>query len=239
MEYLKDCDVLTNIFYKKNKHKIITKIMKNINNLHKYKKKVKKEDYINDLNIETNYKIVSRFEQTHWTEIKEYNMIKTVNNEKIKNIKYYLDVINNKIKKIIDKKTVYEYNLIHGDIHLGNILIKKDDLYFIDPRGYFGNSKLYGIKEYDYAKLLFGISGYSIFDNMNIDRLIIKNNNIEISFIDNYIDFLNNNYFDELTKLLVLTIWLGNNSCFRNNNKKIMSLMISFYLCEKYLQNNS
>ena len=70
---------------------------------------------------------------------------------------------------------------------------------------------------------------------MDIDKLTIKNNNLEISFIDDYSEFLDNGYFDELVKLLVLTIWLGNNSCFTNNKKKVMSLMTAFYLCEKYL----
>ena len=44
-------------------------------------------------------------------------------------------------------------------------------MYFIDPRGIFGETLLFGLKEYDYAKFLFGLSGYSKFDNMNIKNL--------------------------------------------------------------------
>jgi hypothetical protein len=162
-----------------------------------------------------------------------------VNNLQIKTIEFYADKIYNRIIEIIEK-TEPNYQLIHGDIHLGNILEKQDTpekkLYFIDPRGVFGNTKLFGLKEYDYAKLLFGISGYSIFDTMEIDQLKIQeNNNIEIDFIKNHEYIFDETIFDELTTLLCLSIWLGNNSCFIDPNKKIMSLMIAFYYCEKIL----
>ena len=128
------------------------------------------------------------------------------------------------------------YNLIHGDTHLGNILLDENDqLYFIDPRGYFGSSKLFGLYEYDYAKLLFGISGYSVFDNMKIDDLCIKDNNITIDFIKNHEHVFKEGLFDEVTTLLCLSIWLANNNCFSNVNKKITSIMIAFYYCEKYM----
>ena len=39
-------------------------------------------------------------------------------------------------------------------------MIRDNEIIFIDPRGYFGNTKLYGLKQYDFAKLLFGLSGY-------------------------------------------------------------------------------
>ena len=69
--------------------------------------------------------------------------------------------------------------MIHGDTHLGNILIdNSNNIYYIDPRGYFGNKKLFGLHYYDYAKLMFGLSGYSIFDEMIIDKLNIIDNNM-------------------------------------------------------------
>ena len=128
------------------------------------------------------------------------------------------------------------YNLIHGDIHLGNILQdENDNIYFIDPRGYFGESKLFGLYEYDYAKLMFGLSGYSVFDNTTVNEMNIINGNIEIDFIKEYEYIFESGKFDKITILFCLSIWLGNNSCFSNINKKITSLMIAFYYCEKYL----
>ena len=70
---------------------------------------------------------------------------------------------------------------------------------------------------------------------MIIENLSIINNNLEIDFIKDYEFIFETKIFDETTILLSLSIWLANNSCFSNINKKIMSLMISFYYCEKYM----
>jgi len=235
MEYLKDYEPLLNFFYKFEDNLLLKRILSLINELHCYKISVSKEKYLNNLSIEINDKIKIRYNETNWNDIKYFNNIKTVNNVKIKDLDYYLSIINYRILKIINQKSTFEFCLIHGDIHLNNILIKNDNIRFIDPRGYFGKNKLYGVKEYDYAKLLFGITGYSFFDNMKINKLEVVDNNLNIQFIDKYLKHLYSEEFNEMTKLLVLTIWLGNNSCFVNNEKKVMSLMIALYLCETFL----
>jgi len=163
-----------------------------------------------------------------------YNSITSVNNKKIKKIEYYCETIYTTLLNIVGDRN--EYSLIHGDIHLGNILEGgTGELYFIDPRGYFGNSKLFGLEEYDYAKLLFGISGYSIFDNLTVDELQLNGGNLNIAFIKDYEYIYETGIFTKADILLSLSIWLGNHSCFTNINKKIMSIMIAFYYCEKYL----
>jgi len=205
-------------------------------NIHKIQKPITENLLKNDLNIELNTKILNRFNEFDWDSNTLYKSIKSVNNVKIKNnINYYCEFIQKKLN--ISLKDRNFYNLIHGDIHLGNILLdKNDNIFFIDPRGYFGESKLFGLYEYDYAKLLFGLSGYSVFDNMIINELNIINDNIEIDFIKQYEFIFEKNIFDETTILLCLSIWLANNSCFSNINKKITSLMIAYYYCEKYIE---
>ena len=113
-------------------------------------------------------------------------------------------------------------------------------MYFIDPRGYFGNKKIYGIKEYDYAKLLFGISGYSIFDCKNISKsqLTIDKYNIRIQLPVNhqiYKDYKKLK-FNKLSMYLSLAIWLGNSHMFTDRNKQLTSYFTSLFLCEKYLK---
>lgn len=62
------------------------------------------------------------------------------------------------------------YRIIHGDLNGSNIIYCEDGkIKFIDSRGHFGNSKLYGPVEYDYAKLLYCLSGY---DSLNTERLV-------------------------------------------------------------------
>ena len=234
IEYINNSCTLTNKINSSNIYEYINKIKQKLFVIHNIKVPVSFNIIQRDLNIEISKKVLDRFNEFDWDNNLLYNSIKTVNGIKIRNIHYYCDTIKTKITDCI-KNRLY-YNIIHGDTHLGNILLDKDDnLFFIDPRGYFGESKLFGLCEYDYAKLLFGLSGYSVFDNMIINELEINNNNIEIDFIKKYEFIFEEKLFDKITLLLCLSIWLANNSCFSNINKKITSLMIAYYYCEKYI----
>jgi len=237
IEYIKKSKVLTNEINEMNINIYIEKIFSNLKILHLNEIPVLKSIIKNDCIQEVEYKILDRYNQENWENNKYFTSINTVNNIKIKkNINDYVNIIKNKLLKNIETLNLNRYSLIHGDTHLGNILVNDcDNLYFIDPRGYFGNTKLYGLKQYDFAKLLFGLSGYSIFDNMEINKLDIENGNLNIKFIKKYENIYENSNFDKITKLLSLSIWLGNNSCFIDKNKKITSIMIAFYYCEKYL----
>ena len=234
LQYISNSTTITNIINESNIYDYINKIMFYLQTIHSIKKEVYVSVIQKDVLIETEKKVLDRFKEYNWEKNELINSIKSVNHVKIKNIFYYCDIIKTKIINLLKDRN--EYNFIHGDIHLGNILLDENNhFYFIDPRGYFGESKLFGLCEYDYAKLLFGLSGYSVFDNMMIREIVIINNNIEIDFIKNYEFIFESGRFDEITILLCLSIWLGNNSCFSNINKKITSLMIAYYYCEKYL----
>jgi hypothetical protein len=234
IQYIENSNTLTNIINKKNVYDYIIKIKSLMNTIHQCKRDITFDDLQSDLIIETEKKIFDRFNEFEWKTNSLYNSIEYVNHVKIKNIDYYCNIIKSKIMYYLKDRNYY--NLIHGDIHLGNIIIdNSNNIFFIDPKGYFGKTELFGIYEYDYAKLLFGISGYSVFDNMIIDKLNIENNNIQIDFIKDYEFIFETDYFDKITILFCLSIWLGNNSCFTNINKKITSLMIAYYYCEKYL----
>ena len=236
IEFIENSDILTNIINEKNRDIYIRRIKDSANIIHKIKLKIDNEIIMNDLKIETQDKILNRYDKFPWGKNSLFNSILSVNGVKFKNIKFYTDTIYIKLRFYLKDRDYY--NIIHGDIHLGNILIdNQDNIFFIDPRGYFGESSIYGLQEYDFAKLLFGLSGYSIFDLMEIKELKIKEGNIDIEFIKKYENYIEREDFDEITKLLFLSIWLGNNSCFIDFNKKITSLMIAFYYCEKYLFN--
>lgn len=234
LKYIFNSTTLTNIINSSNIYDYINKIKNFLHNIHSIKKEILFDFIQKDVIIEIEKKVSDRYNEFDWENNKLFNSIKSINNIKIKNIYYYCNIIKTKIIYYLKERNYY--NLIHGDTHLGNILLdENNNLFFIDPRGYFGESKLFGLYEYDYAKLLFGLSGYSVFDNMIIDELTIINNNIEIDFIKNYEYIFEKKIFDEITILLCLSIWLANNSCFSNVNKKITSLMIAYYYCEKYL----
>jgi tRNA A-37 threonylcarbamoyl transferase component Bud32 len=60
----------------------------------------------------------------------------------------------------------FDLAITHGDPNTDNCMISGKQIRLIDPRGYFGTSLPlgHGVKEYDYAKFLYGLSGYSHFN---------------------------------------------------------------------------
>jgi tRNA A-37 threonylcarbamoyl transferase component Bud32 len=236
LEYIPLSNTLTNIINSNNADIYIEKVLNELSHLHCHTICVNANTIRSDTLIELHTKIITRYQHTNWDAIPLFNEIKYVNGVKIKSIYEYVDKIQSEALSLIPQFYSNKYSLIHGDPHAGNILIDNSDkLYFIDPRGFYGNTLLYGLAHYDYAKLLFGLSGYSTFDTLDINELSIQDNNLNIVFITQYEDVFCNKKFDRLTIIIALSIWLGNNSTFINNNKKIVSIMTAFYLCEKYL----
>ena len=104
-----------------------------------------------------------------------------------------------------------------------------NDICFIDPRGYFGDSSVFGPKEYDYAKLLYAISGYDSFNlnyfNLNSFDRIGKMLNFEIKpfYFDKKII---NKYFNKIHKAFMVIIWL---SLAEYNKNNIWKCLASYY----------
>lgn len=198
----------------------------------------------NNISINKNYYKQLLFEETIIKIKKRYNQIQSitnnynniiyVNNIKILNLNDIINKLHLFFITYINNLDNYLLNPIHGDLQYNNIIINNDDIYFIDAKGIFGSSYIYGIKEYDIAKMYFSLSGYYDFDNMVFNNLnIINNNNLKIDFI-NIPDFnkhKKNNYYNNCnTKFIIylfLSIWLSNAHIFINCPFK---LIYSFYI---------
>ena len=236
MEYLQDYVPLFKVyqnFHNKKKDKVKNKIYEELTNLHNHSRiYVSKEEYINNLLIEIEKKLYERYESIKLI-TNNYKYIKKINNMEYISFEVLLEKIKKDILSKVNDFDKYYFVPIHGDCQFNNILINEnDDIIFIDPRGYYGNQNIFGIPEYDFAKVLFALSGYDEFDNSDVNSLTILNDNINIkvNFLDDNI--LNNN---KIPTLLMLSIWLGNASCFINNeNKMITSYFISLYLGTLY-----
>ena len=124
----------------------------------------------------------------------------TINNNVYKN-PYFLK---KEIKKIIEVFFMNDehFYFIHGDPTLSNIIIKPDmSIVFIDPRGYFGNTKLYGDRYYDFAKLYYSFIGnYDQFNNKNF-LLDIYKDKVELSIASSGYEFLEDKFFSNIPEL--------------------------------------
>lgn len=87
----------------------------------------------------------------------------------------------NLVEELLKDYLLSDYVFIHGDPTFSNTLydLRKDKIYFIDPRGYYGKEQLYGDEDYDWAKIYYSIVGnYDQFNKKNFILKIKPDNNL-------------------------------------------------------------
>lgn len=100
-----------------------------------------------------------------------------INGKMCKNILVNRENFRNQINYLL---TSVEFGIIHGDCTFTNTLLDNDkELFFIDPRGYFGKTKYFGDIYYDWAKMYYSI--YGKFDNFNVKKFTID---IDTDFVN-------------------------------------------------------
>lgn len=192
-----------------NKRLILNKIIAQLKELHNLS-----EIGIDKKSIEDSYitKTFDRIDKIqHLVPFAENEYI-VINGIKCRNVFFYKDLLIEKLNQI----KVDNFCLIHGDCTFSNIMLNKNENpVLIDPRGYFGDTLLYGDPNYDWAKLYYSIVG-------DYDKFNLKKFKLEINETDVILDIETNgwkeleNYFFELTgtdkteiKLLHAVIWLS------------------------------
>jgi beta-phosphoglucomutase-like phosphatase (HAD superfamily) len=194
-----------------------------------------------DIKIEFYEKVLQRIENIEPL-LLAFNKVISVNSVIIK---YSHNFIINEMYKRINSHFIgkfFKYQLIHGDPHLSNILVGDNNkLWFIDPRGYFGNTKLFGLKEYDLSKIIYSLSGFDeINNNDNHFFIIDEKDNISVNItnnIDNYLDLFKDCDKDILICMTILH-WFGLTDYSKNNiHKCISSYFYGIYLYHHYFIN--
>ena len=225
-------------------NQIIKNILKELEQLHDLEKiEVSKTILSQDIKDEFYDKVLQRLDNIQPL-LSYFNKIKSVNNIDIKyQYKYIIEKIYNIIsKKILENET--EYSIIHGDSHMSNILIDNNNkIWLIDPRGYFGNTKLFGLKEYDISKIIYSLSGFDqINNNSNHFFIINDKNNIDINInnnIDNYLHLFDN-YDKNMLIYMTILHWFGLTDYTKNNiHKCISSYYYGIYLYHLYYEKTS
>jgi len=246
MTYLKYYTELCHVFFTwtpEKQHHFVNILFGYLNKLHQHRKYVSIKNVKHDLYLETIGKIQTRMCQIKHL-IDKYSFIHIVKYKEENIIIHPIQEITNKIKSQVDKyieslDDYVEYSLIHGDCQFNNVLINNNEgIVFIDPRGYFGDTPLFGLPEYDLAKINFALSGYDEFDNRNITHLCIHEETVEIEL---HMSHIQSKWIHEnnLTQCLLLSIWLSNAHAFVDNEFKCMhSYFIAMFLASKYLFRN-
>lgn len=137
-----------------------------------------------------------------------------INGRYCKNIFYDRDTL----AEVLRAHYPSEFRLIHGDPTFSNMLYDRvhGKVFFIDPRGYFGKTKLYGDVDYDWAKVYYSLVGnYDQFNRKKFS-LSIGAKGVELAVRPNNWADMEDFFFEQLdgvskTKIRALhaVIWLS------------------------------
>ena len=165
--------------------KIIIRLLYSLNILHNNSGiNISKLEFINNLKIETYQEIINSVKIIDPI-IQTFHRFKKVNNIFVDSFQKIIDKFSKFIFNYYNTLDIYQYNLIHGNPYFSNILINTEqNILFIEPKGCYGNTQNYGLKDYDYSKIL--LSTY-IHNNFNIDSI----SNDEICFHNSKIELSN------------------------------------------------
>lgn len=106
-----------------------------------------------------------------------------INNKKCYGLNWIISNIQQCSKILYNKKNPFCF--IHGDLDFSNIFynVENRKITLIDPRGSFGNIKLFGDWRYDYAKIMQNVyTPFPLLWNQNLYKIKINNSNIKIDF---------------------------------------------------------
>lgn len=138
----------------------------------------------------------------------------TVNGRVCRNIFFHREEVETLVMQYLPKT----FSLIHGDCTFSNMMLREDGSpVLIDPRGYFGNTELYGDIAYDWVKLYYSlVSNYDQFNQKKF-RLDIGKNGAWLEIDSNGWEGLEDDFFgligDDVTKrqmkLFLSLTWLS------------------------------
>lgn len=144
---------------------VMTRLFEQLDHLHMHKDPVGNNIIQRDVKIEAYDKLLARYDEIKDV-IAAFGPITVVNGMPLK-ISDPRETISRLYEELsLCYSSAQEHSLIHGDLQMSNSMIDPDTLEvtLIDPRGYFGKSELYGVADYDLAKLRYSLSGYDLFN---------------------------------------------------------------------------
>jgi tRNA A-37 threonylcarbamoyl transferase component Bud32 len=217
----------------------IIDIIRTVSQLHKYEMDVTADIFYRDLAIEFSSKIKRRHALISPLLSHFNKMVTSINLVPILyDAHFIIDKVYARILEKTQSMTTFTYNVIHGDCQMSNTLLdeKSGKICLIDPRGYYGETFMYGWKYYDYSKILYSLSGFDEFNSCdNFSFTIDPSGNISLdihSVMDKYKDvFLSLSIDWEVSTLMVIVHWFGLSQYFSNNiHKAVAAYYYAMYL---------
>ncbi len=163
------------------KKKVIDNLVDSLNVLHGYRH----EEPDQYSNMEAYYtKTINRIEKIRDLVPFADKKNITINGKEYKNPYFYKKEFRCAVKDML--LTDDDFVLLHGDCTFSNTMVDKDlNVIFLDPRGYFGHTKMLGDAVYDWSKVYYSIYGdYDRFNNKEF-ILDIRENDVTLSIETN------------------------------------------------------
>lgn len=229
MIYYKDWHLISSIYpsaSQETQESLLHRIHSALQTLHSsYTHHVSRDQLTADLQYEMIEKLLERQKEVQPL-LDTYSFVTTVNSVELESFDTLLGFLQEQLTQYLQQTKEWLYTPIHGDCQFNNILLSPDEesLIFLDPRGYFGTSRVLGLPEYDFAKVQFALSGYDIFDNMTVEMLEISGTNLSLPNICLDSSVLKSSSFETV---LMVSIWLGNPHSFKGTPLK--AVCSSFY----------
>jgi GTP:adenosylcobinamide-phosphate guanylyltransferase/thiamine kinase-like enzyme len=163
-----------------------------------------------------------------------------INGKNCQNPLYDLSYFENVVSSLIN---IEDYTVIHGDCTFSNTLVDENyQIWFIDPRGSFANTEIYGDKRYDWAKLYY--SAFGNYDSINFKKFKVKmvENEVDLEIMSNgyeqYGDLIieRSGMSVQEMKVIHCSIWLSLTGYVKED---IDAVLYAFYRgCELWTQLN-
>lgn len=135
-----------------------------------------------------------------------------VNDRECRNVFFH----KRELEKRLERIPCDFFAFIHGDCTFSNMMLRNSgEPVLIDPRGYFGFSKIYGDPQYDWAKVYYSLKGNYDRFNLKDFRLSIEEKKVDLRIDSNYWEDMEEDFFEmsgvdpDTIKLLHAVIWLS------------------------------
>lgn len=220
---------------------LLDRIMMHLDSLHASSKRaVSKSDLARLLHLETHEKIASRHRAVADL-VSAYAHVTHVNGVRLCSFEELMGKIKAQVGHYVDglaDGTPVLLSPIHGDCQFHNIMVHPEthEPVFIDPRGYFGDLRVYGLEDYDVAKVLFALTGYDRLDDQRDSALDVRGNTLTID-ADVCLESIVRHPSHAFARMLMVSIWLGNAHSFARDDplKAVYSHFLALYIGTVFL----